>query len=126
MAERGREARKAFVEAALPAGGTFGPAPDAADLALINERYALAPLAAEELYVRRMVLANDALDRSYDRKSSPIVSQGEGRRYSSQARRGPSRSKGRALSTFRPRMPLSSSIRRNWPRKVRRQKTSSN
>jgi hypothetical protein len=62
-----KEARKAFVEAALPAGGAFGPAPDAADLALINERYALAPLAAEELYVRRMVLANDALDRTYER-----------------------------------------------------------
>src|SRR5438094_518134 len=67
MAERGREARKAFVEAALPAGGTFGPEPDAADLALINERYALAPLGAEALYVRRMVLANDALDRTYER-----------------------------------------------------------
>ena len=25
------------------------------------------PLAAEELYVRRMVLANDALDRTYER-----------------------------------------------------------
>jgi hypothetical protein len=59
--------RKAFVEAALPASGAFGPAPDAADLALINERFALAPLAAEDLYVRRMVLANDALDRTYER-----------------------------------------------------------
>src|SRR5207244_9627562 len=48
-------------------GGTFGPVPDAADLALINERYALAPLGAEALYVRRMVLANDALDRTYER-----------------------------------------------------------
>jgi len=70
MAERereAREARKAFVEAALPQSGAFGPAPDAADLALINERFALAPLAAEELYVRRMVLANDALDRTYER-----------------------------------------------------------
>jgi len=79
MAERGREARearearKAFVEAALPAGGAFGPAPEAADLALINERYALAPLAAEELYVRRMVLANDALDRTYEQFPAAVL-----------------------------------------------------
>src|SRR6266446_5031463 len=68
-----REARKGFVEAALPAGGAVGPEPDAADLALINQRYALAPLAAEELYVRRMVLANDALDRTYERFPAAVL-----------------------------------------------------
>jgi hypothetical protein len=58
-----KEARKAFVEAALPAG----------DLALINARYALAPLSAEELYVRRMVLANDALNRTYERFPAAVL-----------------------------------------------------
>jgi len=74
-ADRGREsgkARNAFVEAALTASGTFGPAPDAADLALIDGRYALAPRLAEELCVRRIVPANDALDRSYER-FAPVV-----------------------------------------------------
>jgi hypothetical protein len=67
------EARKAFVEAAVQAGGALGPEPDAADLALINQRFALAPLAPEEVYVRRMVLANDALDRSFERFTPAVL-----------------------------------------------------
>ena len=37
------------------------------DLALINGRYALAPLAADQVYVRRLALCNDQYDRTGER-----------------------------------------------------------
>src|SRR5437868_3409856 len=65
MAERRME--KAFIDEGGAGVGGFGPEPDAADLALINQRFALEALASEAVYVRRMVLANDAVDRSFER-----------------------------------------------------------
>src|SRR5438445_8729336 len=67
MAERHME--KAFIDEGgdRPGVGGFGPEPDAADLALINQRFALEALPKEAVYVRRMVLANDAVDRSFER-----------------------------------------------------------
>lgn len=41
------------------------PAPE--DLQLINERFALAPLQPEEIYVRRLALCNDRYDRTGER-----------------------------------------------------------
>jgi len=38
-----------------------------ADLALINRRFALAPLTAEQVYVRRLALCNDQYDRTSER-----------------------------------------------------------
>ncbi len=38
-----------------------------ADLELINQRYALRPLTAEEVYVRRIALCNDQVDRTFER-----------------------------------------------------------
>jgi len=37
------------------------------DLALINERFALRPLRADELYVRRLAVCNDRYDRTWER-----------------------------------------------------------
>ena len=68
-----RGARKAFAAAAVQPRGAVGPEPDAADLALINQQFALAELAPEDVYVRRMVLANDALDRSYERFTPAVL-----------------------------------------------------
>ena len=66
-------ARKAFAAAAVQPPGAVGPEPDAADLALINQQFALAPLAPEDVYVRRMVLANDALDRAFERFTPAVL-----------------------------------------------------
>ncbi len=41
--------------------------PDAADLDRINARFALTPLSADEVYVRRLALCNDQYDRSGER-----------------------------------------------------------
>jgi hypothetical protein len=64
--------------ATMPAGdaGPPGGAADeeaARDLALINARFALVPLAPEEVDLRRMRLANDRVDRTYERFSPAFL-----------------------------------------------------
>jgi hypothetical protein len=49
-------------------GAAFGPVPGPEELAHIH-RFTLEPLPADQLYVRRMALANTRLDRSFERFS---------------------------------------------------------
>jgi hypothetical protein len=68
-----RQGEKAFsTTAAAPEDSGFGPVPTPEDLALIH-RYTLRPMEPDELYVRRMVLANDAVDRSYERFTPEVL-----------------------------------------------------
>jgi hypothetical protein len=65
--------------ATMPAAGDAGPlageteAEAARDRALINTRFALVPLAPEEVDLRRMRLANDRVDRTYERFSPAFL-----------------------------------------------------
>jgi hypothetical protein len=65
--------------ATMPAVGDAGPPAGAADgeaardLALINARFALVPLAPGEVDLRRMGLANDRVDRTYERFSPAFL-----------------------------------------------------
>lgn len=43
------------------------------DLELINQQYALRPLAAEEVYIRRLALCNDQVDRTFERFPVPYL-----------------------------------------------------
>lgn len=60
-------------ELQMPAAkAVFSTTPTDDDLALINE-YALEPLSAEQVYVRRMNLCNDQWDRAFERFSPGVL-----------------------------------------------------
>lgn len=66
-----RERRLAIEDS--PRDMAVGQEDAAAALALINQRYALAPLAEEEVELRRMALAHDAVDRTGERFGLPFL-----------------------------------------------------
>lgn len=62
------------VQIAAADGVPLGPRPTATDLEMINE-LALEPLTADGVYVRRMALANDQIDRDFERFSRGVLKQ---------------------------------------------------
>lgn len=53
-------------------GASFGPTPTETDLALINDM-ALEPMTADQIYVRKIRLANDRVDRDFERFSRGVL-----------------------------------------------------
>lgn len=67
MAQNTRMVALSRVPRELSFGQRLGAEDEAAALALINGRYALSPLGPEEVELRRMALAHDAVDRTGER-----------------------------------------------------------